>query len=160
MSSDNLIRLGQIESGELISFVDGNASFYPSSDPSGLATKDYVGTVSGVLNTKLSTDTGNLHTTGQTLLDVARAQQGFATGASGQFQIANHDGKFAATSKVFYDYQNDKLGIGDFDAAGQVDSLLHVSGNTSISGDLLVTGDVQQSGVSLYTHIENVSGNL
>ena len=54
MSSDNLIRLGQVESGELINFVNQNATFYPSSDPSGLATESYVGAVSGDINTKLN----------------------------------------------------------------------------------------------------------
>jgi len=161
MSSDNLIRLGQVESGEFISFVNQNASFYPSSDPSGLATEAYIGTVSGDINTKLTTDVGNLHTTGQTLTTLAEEQQGFPTGASGQLQYKTYDGKFGGTSKIFYDYDSDRLGIGNFGAGDEVQESLHVSGNVAISdGNLYVTGDIKQSGISLYSHIESTSGNL
>ena len=165
MSVDNLIRLGQIESGEFLSFFNQNATFYPSSDPSGLATEAYVGVVSGDLNAKIETVSGNLHSTGQDLEAQIAAHQGFPTGTSGQIQYAHEDGSFGATQNIFYDYENSKLGIGEFGGQGSAGlplESLHISGgNVAISGgDLYVTGDIQQSGVSLYGYTELVSGNL
>ena len=66
MSVDNLIRLNQIESGELVGFVNDNGNFYPSSDPSGLATKAYVSSVSGVINSDITSLSGALNQTPHT----------------------------------------------------------------------------------------------
>ena len=169
MSLDNLIRLGQIESGEFLDFINDSASFYKSSDPSGLATEGFVGTVSGDINTYITDLTGDLHTTGQTLTAEYSAHQGFPTGASGQLQFAQEDGSFGAAKNLFYDYDTEKLGIGGFggstagtSALGLPHQALHISGgNIGVEGGHLdVTGDIRQSGISLYDYTESASGNL
>ena len=162
MSVDNLIRLNQIESGELVDFVNDNGDFYPSSDPSGLATKTYVSSVSGDINSDIDSLSGALNQTGQVLDATHASIQGFPTGASGQLQYTTADGKFGATDYIFYDYSNQNLGVGSFygGAGGNPKERLHVSGNVAVSGDLYVTGDIKQSGSSLYGYTESVSGNL
>ena len=105
MSVDNLIRLKQIESGELIDFINDNGNFYSSSDPSGLATKDYVSGVSGEINSSITTVTSNLDSTGQTILARESSIQGFPTGSSGQLQYSDQEGKFGAADYLFYNYQ-------------------------------------------------------
>ena len=162
MPSDNLIRLGQTESGEFSGFMAevGSGHFYPLTDPSGLATQSYVGTTSGALSgytdeikTRVDTASGALNTKIST-------HGGIPSGAAGQIQFKHSsDPVFDGADNLYY---NGNLGVGSFSASNPPVDRLHVSGDATISGSLNITGggQLKESGVQLSASIASTGSTL